>query len=63
MKSYNVYFVIYDKKLKVKVEAVSKDQAERIVRNDLKIIKVEQLQRPLEDDTVLNDLKDIFGID
>lgn len=41
MKQYLVYFEIYKKKMKVRVWANSAQEAENIVRNDLKIHKID----------------------
>lgn len=41
MKLYHVYFEIYNKKIKASLYAISKVQAENIVRSKLKIHKIE----------------------
>ena len=51
---YTVYFEIYDKRMKTTVEATTEAQAEQIVRDRLRIIRV-------EDDTV-EQLKSMLGM-
>lgn len=53
MNEYTVYFEIYGKKMKVKVKAVSKFEAESQVRKDIKIHKIE--------DSLLDTFNTIFG--
>jgi len=47
--NWNVYFEIFGKKLKVKVEANSKEEAENYVKSRLNIIKTEPVAWTDED--------------
>lgn len=42
MKDYFVYFEIFGKRIKVRVSAPNKEQAERYVRSRLNVIKIEE---------------------
>ena len=57
MKTYDVYFELYGKKLKTTVTAENKYEAMEIVRQKLVFVKVVE-----RDDDALNRLKDILGI-
>jgi len=63
MKSYTVYFEIYGIKKRVKIQANSKDQAQRIVLSDFKIVKVEEEnQQPFSEWKEVNDIAEMLGI-
>lgn len=53
MKDFWVYFQIYGKKIKVKVPAFNKAGAEKIVRDELKIVKVTEIGG-------MEEIKDMF---
>jgi len=53
MKTYNVYFEIFGKKMKVEIKAKSKLQAEEIVKSKIIFHKI-------EDTTIPDILKNIF---
>lgn len=63
MKTYTVYFEIYGIKKRVKIQAQSKEMAQRIVLNDLKIVKVEEEnQQPYSEWKEVNDISEMLGI-
>ena len=55
MKTYTIYFEIYDKKMKTTVEALNENDAKAKVKKKINFIKV------VENDP-LDFLKNIFGI-
>ena len=57
MNTYDVYFEIYGKKLKVKLKAQSKLQAEEIVKSKIIFHKIEDVTI---DDIFFKTFKDIF---
>lgn len=63
MKKYAVYFEIYGKKMKVNVEAISKVQAENIVKSKLHIHKVVEQRDADNTDEVVDFLKKALGMD
>jgi len=58
---YRVYFNSFGKKLKMDVEAGSKSEAMRLIRNQIEILKVEEIGGYSEDET-LDMLKNMFGM-
>lgn len=63
MKNYTVYFEIYGIKKRVKIQAHNKNQAIGIVKNDLKIHKVEEDNpEPFTDWTEANEIAEFLGI-
>ena len=58
---YKVYFNSFGKKLKMEVEAKGKQEAIWLVRNEIKILKVEEIDTRSEDET-LDMLKNLFGM-
>jgi len=55
--NFIVWFELYDKKMKVTIEAKDKVDARIKIRNSIKFHKTEQ-----EEDNVLDFLKDTFGM-
>lgn len=58
MKTFTVYFEVYNKKMKVSVKALNETKAIEQVRKDVIIHKVNQVNT---DDDVLDQLKNIFN--
>ena len=58
---YRVYFNSFGKKLKMDVEAGGKSEAMRLIRNQIEILKVEEIGGYSEDET-LDMLKNMFGM-
>lgn len=59
MKHYEIYFEVYGRKMKTTVYAQSEREAMNIVRNKVNFIKVKE---KFENNEVVNNLKDIFGM-
>ena len=59
MKHFEIYFEIYGKKMKTTVHAQSKHEAMNLVRNKINFVKIKP---KFENDDVVNNLKDIFGM-
>jgi hypothetical protein len=63
MKPYKIYFEIFGKKMKYEVEAESKNDAINKLKNKINIIKInEGINEGINDDDVLENLKNIFGM-
>jgi hypothetical protein len=63
MKTYKIYFEIFGKKMKYEVEAESKNDAINKLKNKINIIKInEGINEGINDDDVLENLKNIFGM-
>jgi hypothetical protein len=63
MKIYKIYFEIFGKKMKYEVEAESKNDAINKLKNKISIIKInEGINEGINDDDVLENLKNIFGM-
>jgi hypothetical protein len=63
MKTYKIYFEIFGKKMKYEVEAESKNDAINKLKNKISIIKInEGINEGINDDDVLENLKNIFGM-
>jgi hypothetical protein len=63
MKIYKIYFEIFGKKMKYEVEAESKNDAINKLKNKINIIKInEGINEGINDDDVLENLKNIFGM-
>ena len=59
MKTYKIYFEIFGKKMKYEVEAESKNDAINKLKNKINIIKIDE---EINDDDVLDNLKNMFGM-
>jgi hypothetical protein len=59
MKTYKIYFEIFGKKMKYEVEAESKNDAINKLKNKISIIKINE---GVNDDDVLENLKNMFGM-
>jgi fructose-bisphosphate aldolase class 1 len=59
MKTYKIYFEIFGKKMKYEVEAESKNDAINKLKNKINIIKIDE---GINDDDVLENLKNMFGM-
>jgi hypothetical protein len=59
MKAYKIYFEIFGKKMKYEVEAESKNDAINKLKNKISIIKIDE---GINDDDVLENLKNMFGM-
>lgn len=59
MKDYFVYFEIFGKRIKVRVSAPNKEQADRYVRSRLNVIKIEET--PKENRSFEEFFNSIFG--
>jgi hypothetical protein len=59
MKIYKIYFEIFGKKMKYEVEAESKNDAINKLKNKINIIKIDE---EINDDDVLENLKNMFGM-
>jgi fructose-bisphosphate aldolase class 1 len=59
MKIYKIYFEIFGKKMKYEVEAESKNDAINKLKNKISIIKIDE---GINDDDVLENLKNMFGM-
>jgi len=57
MRTYTVFFEIYGKKMKIKLQAASKFDAESQVRKDIKIHEIEDDSI----DAIMDMFKDVFG--
>ena len=63
MKTYKIYFEIFGKKMKYEVEAESKNDAINKLKNKISIIKInEGINEGINDDDVLENLKNMFGM-
>jgi hypothetical protein len=63
MKIYKIYFEIFGKKMKYEVEAESKNDAINKLKNKISIIKInEGINEGINDDDVLENLKNMFGM-
>jgi hypothetical protein len=63
MKTYKIYFEIFGKKMKYEVEAESKNDAINKLKNKINIIKInEGVDEGVNDDDVLENLKNMFGM-
>jgi hypothetical protein len=63
MKIYKIYFEIFGKKMKYEVEAESKNDAINKLKNKINIIKInEGVNEGVNDDDVLDNLKNMFGM-
>jgi hypothetical protein len=63
MKIYKIYFEIFGKKMKYEVEAESKNDAINKLKNKINIIKInEGVNEGINDDDVLENLKNMFGM-
>lgn len=64
MPLFNIYFQVYNKKMKTRVEAKDVWEARAIVLKSVKIIKGEEAEDPIAamGGQTLQNLKDIFGI-
>jgi hypothetical protein len=63
MKIYKIYFEIFGKKMKYEVEAESKNDAINKLKNKISIIKInEGINEGINDNDVLENLKNIFGM-
>jgi len=58
---YRIYFIAFGRKLKMDVEADSKSEAMHLIRNQIEILKVEEIGGYSEDETV-DMLKGMFGM-
>lgn len=54
MKTYNIFFEIYGKKMKVQINALSPERAEIILRSKIEIHKIEE-------ELPKNDFEDFFN--
>jgi hypothetical protein len=55
MKTYNIYFEIYGKKMKTVIKANSEQEAKEIIKNNIKFIKIVP-------ENNIDFLKNIFGM-
>jgi fructose-bisphosphate aldolase class 1 len=67
MKTYKIYFEIFGKKMKYEVEAESKNDAINKLKNNINIIKIDEginggINEGINDDDVLENLKNMFGM-
>ena len=63
MKAYKIYIEIFGKKMKYEVEAESKNDAINKLKNKISIIKInEGVNEGVNDDDVLENLKNMFGM-
>jgi hypothetical protein len=63
MKTYKIYFEIFGKKMKYEVEAESKNDAINKLKNKINIIKINGgINEGINDDDVLENLKNMFGM-
>ena len=63
MKIYKIYFEIFGKKMKYEVEAESKNDAINKLKNKINIIKINGgINEGINDDDVLENLKNMFGM-
>jgi fructose-bisphosphate aldolase class 1 len=63
MKKYKIYFEIFGKKMKYEVEAESKNDAINKLKNKINIIKIDEgVNEGVNDDDVLDNLKNMFGM-
>ena len=67
MKIYKIYFEIFGKKMKYEVEAESKNDAINKLKNNINIIKIDEginggINEGINDDDVLENLKNMFGM-
>ena len=63
MKAYKIYFEIFGKKMKYEVEAESKNDAINKLKNKINIIKIDEgVNEGVNDDDVLDNLKNMFGM-
>lgn len=59
MNTYTIYFEIFGKKMKTTVQAEADYKAKEYVRNRIVFHKVEKVTN---DDTIIDDLLNIFGM-
>ena len=57
---YKLYFEIYGKKMQCIIEANNENDAEYKLRGKIKVLKTEKIIE--ENDDMLNNIKDLFGM-
>ena len=62
MKTYEILFEIYGKKLKTTIEANSEEKAKEIVNNKIRFNKITELKSNNNDNGILDQMMNMFGM-